>query len=130
MPLHPGVYAKLLGKKIEENKCRVWLINTGWSGGAYGTGKRMSLNYTRKMIEAVLNETIEKGGYENFPIFNFKIPKHVDGVDTTILQPENTWEDKIKYEEQRICLAELFQKNFKKFEAGVEAAIIDAGPKF
>lgn len=130
MPLHPGVYAKLLGEKIEENKCRVWLINTGWSGGAYGTGKRMSLNYTRKMIEAVLNETIEKGGYENFPVFNFKIPKHVDGVDATILQPENTWDDKIKYGEQRIYLAELFQNNFKKFEAGVEAAIIDAGPKF
>lgn len=130
MPLHPGVYAKLLGKKIEENKCKVWLINTGWSGGAYGTGKRMSLNYTRKMIEAVLNETIEKDGYENFPIFNFKVPKHVDGVDVTILQPENTWQDKNKYTEQRIRLAELFQNNFKKFEAGVDAAIFKAGPKF
>lgn len=129
MPLHPGVYAKLLGKKIEENNCKVWLINTGWSGGAYGTGKRMPLNYTRKMIEAVLNETIEKGGYENFSIFNFKVPKHIDGVDASILQPENTWEDKIKYQEQRICLAELFQNNFKKFEPGVDAAIINAGPK-
>jgi phosphoenolpyruvate carboxykinase (ATP) len=130
MPLHPGVYAKLLGKKIEENNCKVWLINTGWTGGAYGTGERMALKNTRKMIEAVLNETIEKGDYENFPIFNFKIPKQVDGVDATILQPENTWHDKNKYAEQRICLAELFKNNFKKFEAGVEAAIIDAGPKF
>lgn len=129
MPLHPGVYAELLGKKIEENNCRVWLINTGWSGGAYGTGKRMSLNYTRKMIEAVLNETIDKGGYENFPIFNFKIPKHIDGVDPSILQPENTWEDKIKYQDQRIALAKLFQNNFKKFETGIDATIINAGPK-
>jgi phosphoenolpyruvate carboxykinase (ATP) len=129
MPLHPGVYAKLLGQKIEGNKCKVWLINTGWSGGAYGTGKRMALNNTRKMIEAVLNETIEKGGYEDFPIFNFKVPKQVEGVDSILLQPENTWQDKNKYATQRICLAELFQNNFKKFESGVAETIINAGPK-
>jgi phosphoenolpyruvate carboxykinase (ATP) len=130
MPLHPGAYAKLLGKKIEENNCSVWLINTGWSGGAYGTGKRMALNNTRKMIEAVLNETIDTGGYEDFPIFNFKVPKHVIGVDSNLLQPENTWQDKNKYAEQRICLAELFQNNFIKFEAGVDSKILEARPKF
>lgn len=129
MPLHPGEYAKLLGAKIEENQCNVWLINTGWSGGAYGTGKRMSLINTRKMIEAVLNNTIDQGGYEDFPVFNFKVPKQVAGVDPSILQPENTWKDQSKYIEERICLATLFQRNFKKFEAGVDKIIINAGPK-
>lgn len=129
MPLHPGDYAKLLGEKIEKNHCKVWLINTGWSGGAYGTGNRMSLSNTRKMIQAVLNDTIDQGGYEDFPVFNFKVPKHVEGVDPNILQPINTWEDKAKYTEERICLANLFQRNFKKFEPGVDTSIINAGPK-
>ena len=128
MPLHPGNYAKLLGAKIEENNCRVWLVNTGWSGGAYGTGKRMSLSNTRKMIEAVLNDTIDQGGYEDFPVFDFKVPKHIEGVDATLLQPENTWKDKAKYEAERICLANLFQRNFKKFELGVDPSIKNAGP--
>ena len=128
MPLHPGDYAKLLGAKIEENHCKVWLVNTGWSGGAYGTGKRMSLSNTRKMIEAVLNDTIDQGGYEDFPVFNFKVPKHIEGVDSNLLQPENTWKDKAKYTTERICLANLFQRNFKKFEPGVDASVIQAGP--
>ncbi|MEY3538957.1 MAG: phosphoenolpyruvate carboxykinase [Bacteroidota bacterium] len=128
MPLHPGDYAKLLGAKIESNHCKVWLINTGWSGGAYGVGKRMALSNTRKMIEAVLNQTIDQGGYDIFPVFNFEVPKQIEGVDASLLQPENTWQDKEKYVAARICLAELFERNFKKFEAGVEASIIAAGP--
>jgi len=129
MPLHPGDYAKLLGEKIESNQCQVWLINTGWSGGAYGIGERMSLPNTRKMIDAVLNNTIDQAGYEDFPVFNFKVPKQIPGVDSTILQPENTWEDKLKYEAARVSLANLFQNNFKKFESGTADAIIAAGPK-
>jgi phosphoenolpyruvate carboxykinase (ATP) len=128
MPLHPGNYAKLLGDKIEENRCNVWLINTGWSGGAYGTGERISLTSTRKMIQAVLNDTIDQGGYQDFSIFNFKVPKQVNGLDPAILQPENTWEDKSKYKEARICLAKLFERNFKKFEPELDATIINAGP--
>jgi phosphoenolpyruvate carboxykinase (ATP) len=130
MPLHPGDYAKLLGEKIESNHCQVWLINTGWSGGAYGIGKRMSLPNTRKMIEAVLNNTIDQGGYEDFPVFNFKVPKQVPEVDSVILQPENTWDNKAEYEKARISLANLFQKNFKKFESGAADVIINAGPKY
>jgi phosphoenolpyruvate carboxykinase (ATP) len=129
MPLHPGDYAKLLGEKIESNQCQVWLINTGWSGGAYGIGERMSLPNTRKMIDAVLNNTIDQAGYEDFPVFNFKVPKQIPGVDSTILQPENTWEDKLNYEAARMSLANLFQNNFKKFESGTADAIIAAGPK-
>ena len=129
MPLHPGVYAKLLGEKIESNQCQVWLINTGWSGGAYGTGERMSLPNTRKMIEAVLDNTIDQAGYEDFPIFNFKVPKQRPGVDSNMLQPENTWDNKSEYEAARISLANLFQNNFKKFESGSADAIIGAGPK-
>ena len=129
MPFHPGVYAKLLGEKIESNQCQVWLINTGWSGGAYGTGERMSLPNTRKMIEAVLDNTIDQAGYEDFPIFNFKVPKQIPGVDSNMLQPENTWDNKSEYEAARISLANLFQNNFKKFESGSADAIIGAGPK-
>ena len=129
MPLHPGVYAKLLGEKIESNQCQVWLINTGWSGGAYGTGERMSLPNTRKMIEAVLDNTIDQAGYEDFPIFNFKVPKQIPGVDSNMLQPENTWDNKSEYEAARISLANLFQNNFKKIESGSADAIIGAGPK-
>ena len=129
MPLHPGVYAKLLGEKIESNQCQVWLINTGWSGGAYGTGERMSLPNTRKMIEAVLDNTIDQAGYEDFPIFNFKVPKQIPGIDSNMLQPENTWDNKSEYEAARISLANLFQNNFKKFESGSADAIIGAGPK-
>jgi phosphoenolpyruvate carboxykinase (ATP) len=81
------------------------------------------------MIEAVLNDTIEQGGYDDFPVFNFQVPKKIAGVDASILQPENTWEDKSKYETERVCLANLFQRNFKKFEPGVDATIMDAGPK-
>jgi phosphoenolpyruvate carboxykinase (ATP) len=130
MPLHPGVYAKLLGEKIESNHCQVWLINTGWSSGAYGVGERMSLPNTRKMIKAVLDNTIDQAGYEDFPVFNFKVPKQIPGVDSTILQPENTWDDKVKYEAARISLANLFQNNFKKFESGTADAIIAAGPNY
>ena len=130
IPLPPGDYAKLLGEKIKENNCQVWLINTGWSGGAYGTGKRMSLPNTRKMIEAVLNNTIDQGGYEDFPVFNFKVPKQVHGVDSKILQPENTWEDKAKYIAERINLANLFQKNFKSFEDSLDISIINSGPSY
>ncbi|NQW78746.1 MAG: phosphoenolpyruvate carboxykinase (ATP) [Chitinophagaceae bacterium] len=130
MPLHPGVYAKLLGEKIELNHCQVWLINTGWSGGAYGRGERMSLPNTRKMIEAVLDNTIDEAGYEDFPVFNFKVPKKIPGVDSNILQPENTWEDKSEYEAARVSLANLFQRNFKKFEDGVDSSIINSGPLY
>ena len=130
IPLPPGDYAKLLGEKIKENNCQVWLINTGWSGGAYGTGKRMSLPNTRKMIEAVLTNTIDQGGYEDFPVFNFKVPKQVHGADSNTLQPENTWEDKTKYIAERIHLANIFQRNFKSFEDSLDISIINSGPSY
>ena len=89
----------------------------------------MSLPNTRKMIEAVLDNTIDQAGYEDFPIFNFKVPKQIPGVDSNMLQPENTWDNKSEYEAARISLANLFQNNFKKFESGSADAIIGAGPK-
>ncbi len=130
MPLHPGDYATLLGAKIKAHQCKVWLVNTGWSGGAYGTGERMSLSNTRKLIASVLNNTIDQGGYEIFPVFNFEVPKLVAGVDPSILQPENTWQDKTKYISERNCLADLFKNNFKQFEPGVDPSVIAAGPRY
>ena len=90
----------------------------------------MSLPNTRKMIEAVLTNTIDQGGYEDFPVFNFKVPKQVHGVDSNILQPENTWEDKAKYIAERISLANLFQRNFKSFEDSLDISIINSGPSY
>lgn len=129
MPLHPGIYASLLGKKMEAANCSVWLVNTGWSGGPYGVGERIAINKTRKIIAAVLNGSIEKEGYEPFPIFNFKVPRHIEGIEASILQPENTWVNKAAYATERACLSNLFNRNFKKFEKAISIDILNAAPK-
>ena len=128
MPLHPGVYAKLLGEKLEKHNCTVWLVNTGWTGGPYGTGERISLKATRKMIHSVLDGSIEKQSFTVFPVFNFQIPAAMEGVDSTILNPKNTWTDKVSFEIHIKKLAVEFIENFKKFETGLSPDIIAAGP--
>jgi phosphoenolpyruvate carboxykinase (ATP) len=128
MPLHPGVYAKLLGEKLEKQHCTVWLINTGWTGGPYGTGERISLKATRTMIQSVLNGAIEKQAFTVFPVFNFQIPSAIEGVDSTLLDPINTWADKSSFEIHIKKLATEFTANFKRFEPGLSPDIIAAGP--
>jgi phosphoenolpyruvate carboxykinase (ATP) len=129
MPLHPGVYAELLGKKIDEQDAKVWLINTGWTGGPYGVGERMKLKYTRRMISAALNG--ELNGVETLadPIFGLTIPADIEGVPAEILAPRNTWTDPVAYDEQATKLAQMFVDNFKQFEDGVSDAIAAAGPQ-
>lgn len=130
MPLHPTVYAKLLGEKIDKHGVSVYLVNTGWSGGAYGVGKRMSIKATRACINAILDGSIKNCEFENFTKFDLAIPKALDGVETRLLNPANTWEDKAKFEESRDKLAQMFVKNFKRYEdvkEGIEFA--KAGPK-
>ena len=115
LPLNPTVYAELLGRKIDQHKVNVYLVNTGWTGGAYGTGSRMSIKNTRACINAILDGSINESEFEILPVFNLKIPKTLKGVDTEVLNPRNTWKDKESYDETKRKLASMYIKNFKKY---------------
>lgn len=115
MTLHPTVYAKLLGEKIEKHKVNVYLVNTGWSGGAYGVGKRMSIKATRACINAILDGSIEKCDFENFELFNLAIPKELAGVSKELLNPINTWLNQEEYKATKEKLASMFVKNFDRY---------------
>ena len=115
LPLNPTVYAELLGRKIDQHKVNVYLVNTGWTGGAYGTGSRMSIKNTRACINAILDGSINESEFEILPVFNLKIPKTLKGVDTEVLNPRNTWKDKESYDETKKKLASMYIKNFKKY---------------
>ncbi|MFL6391819.1 MAG: phosphoenolpyruvate carboxykinase (ATP), partial [Nitrososphaeraceae archaeon] len=127
MPLHAKEYAKMLGNKITEHDAKVYLINTGWSGGPYGVGKRMNLKYTRAMVTAALNSDLEKVQFKHDDIFNFDIPISCPGVPSEILDPSNIWSDKYTYVMSAKRLAALFVKNFQKF-GEVPKEILGAGP--
>ncbi len=129
LPLHPTKYAEMLGKKITAHKVNVWLINTGWTGGPYGTGSRMKLPYTRAMITAALNGELEGVQYEADPIFGLNIPKSVPNVPAEVLNPRNTWTDKAAYDKQANHLAQLFNENFAKYSDFASAEIKAAAPK-
>jgi phosphoenolpyruvate carboxykinase (ATP) len=129
LPLHPGKYAALLGEKIKKHQVNVWLINTGWTGGAYGQGSRIKLQYSRAMIQAVLTGVLRKTTFETDPIFGFQIPLACPGVPTALMKPKNTWENKHAYDQKAMELAKLFIKNFEKYADGLAASIRDAGPK-
>ena len=130
LPLHPTVYADLLGKKIDEHNVNVYLVNTGWSGGPYGVGERMDISDTRACIDGILNGSINDAEFETLPIFNLKIPKALDGIkDNSILNPKNTWEDKEAYDKQLKELAKMFIENFKRYsDSGSEFDFSKAGP--
>jgi len=115
LPLNPTVYAELLGQKIDKHKVNVYLVNTGWTGGAYGVGKRMSIKNTRACINGILDGSIENSEFETLAIFNLAIPKTLNGVDTVVLNPRNTWSDKTEYDETKKKLAGMYIKNFKKY---------------
>lgn len=130
LPLHPTKYAELLGKKLEEHSdVNVWLINTGWSGGAYGTGSRMKLSYTRAMITAAMNGELNNVEYKAHGVFGVLMPTSVPGVPAEILQPRNTWADKEAYDKKANELAQLFVKNFDKYASQANAEILAAAPK-
>jgi phosphoenolpyruvate carboxykinase (ATP) len=129
IPLHPGRYADMLGSKMTENNVNVWLVNTGWSGGAYGTGSRMKLKYTRAMLNAALDGKLDNATFENHPVFGVAMPTEVPGVPTELLNPRNTWADKAEYDTKANYLAGLFNKNFEQFSEGVSKDILDASPK-
>lgn len=130
LPLHPAKYAEMLGKKMKENNVHVWLVNTGWTGGPYGIGKRMKLSYTRAMISAALEGKLSKVAFETMPVFELNIPKECPNVPAEILNPGNTWADKEAYDNAAKNLAQQFINNFKKYASGVNAEILEAAPKF
>ncbi|ALL04271.1 phosphoenolpyruvate carboxykinase [Pedobacter sp. PACM 27299] len=129
LPLHPTKYAELLGEKMKEHNVNVWLVNTGWSGGAYGVGKRMKLSYTRAMISAALKGELENVCYNADPVFGLQIPEACPGVPSEILQPKNTWADQKKYDQKANELSQEFIANFKQFEAFASAEILASFPK-
>jgi phosphoenolpyruvate carboxykinase (ATP) len=128
-PLHPGKYAEMLGKKMQEHNVNVWMVNTGWSGGPYGVGSRMKLSYTRAMISAALNGELDTVAYESHPVFGMMMPASCPNVPTEILNPRNTWSDKEAYDAKAKDLAQQFVKNFEKYASGVNDEILAAAPK-
>ncbi|MEW8028409.1 MAG: phosphoenolpyruvate carboxykinase (ATP) [Candidatus Thiodiazotropha sp.] len=129
MPLHPQRYAELLGKRIDEHKSNVWLINTGWTGGPYGVGSRMQIPHTRAMVNAVLDGKLDDVPMRKDPIFRVEIPTQVPDVPVDVLFPRDTWKDQAAYDAQAMKLAGMFRENFKKFSDQVSQDIKDAAPK-
>ncbi len=128
MPLHPGVYAKLLGEKIARHGARVWLINTGWTGGPYGTGRRIKLAYTRRMVDAALGGELDGVSTATDPVFGLAVPERVTGVPAELLAPRHTWADRAAYDAKARELAAMFRSNFEKYADGVSEEIRAAGP--
>ena len=128
MVWHPARYAELLADKVRKHNARIWLINTGWSGGPYGVGKRMKLSYTRKMVDAIHNGELAGMPTERDAIFGFDVPTQCPGVPSELLQPRATWADPQAYDETAKKLAGLFIENFKAYESGASEAIRSAAP--
>jgi phosphoenolpyruvate carboxykinase (ATP) len=129
LPLAPSRYARMLGDRIVRHEARVWLVNTGWTGGPFGVGRRMKIAYTRAMIRAVLSGRLDKVAYERDPIFNVDVPTSCPDVPAEVLKPRNTWTDGAAYDQQARKLAQMFADNFKTFEASVSADVRAAGPR-
>jgi len=126
---HPTKYAEMLGELLKKHNATVWLVNTGWSGGAYGVGSRMKLSYTRAMVRALLAGKLDKVATTTDPIFGLHLPTAIEGVPAEILNPRNTWKDGAAYDTQAKKLAAMFVENIKKFGTAVSGAILGAGPK-
>lgn len=130
LPLHPTKYAELLGRKLENHpEIKVWLLNTGYTGGSYGTGKRMSLPHTRAIIGSALSGKLNEVAFEKHPIFRIEIPTNCEGVPSEILNPRNTWKNKDAYDSKATELAKSFARNFKKYEEKASEEIKAAAPR-
>lgn len=129
LPLHPSVYSRMLGERIKHHKAVVWLLNTGWSGGPYGIGRRVKIGYTRAMVRAALNGTLADVPVERDPVFGVDVPTICPGVPSEVLKPRNTWSDKAAYDAQAKKLAGMFAENFKEFADLVPAEVREAGPR-
>jgi phosphoenolpyruvate carboxykinase (ATP) len=129
LPLHPQKYADLLAENLAKNHVNVWLINTGWSGGAYGVGSRIKLKYTRAMIKAALEGKLDAVEYQNFPIFNFQVPVNCPDVPQEYMLPIHTWKNPNDYNHQLKDLANRFIHNFDKFRKDCAPSTLAGEPK-
>ncbi|MBT4187137.1 MAG: phosphoenolpyruvate carboxykinase (ATP), partial [Gemmatimonadales bacterium] len=129
LPRHPGVYAKMLGEKLREHGAKVWLVNTGWSGGGYGVGSRMKLAHTRAMVNAAIAGDLEGAEFVTDEVFGLDVPTAVPGVPSEVLSPRSTWTDGEAYDASATKLAEMFKANFEKFADQVGDEVKAAGPK-
>jgi phosphoenolpyruvate carboxykinase (ATP) len=128
MPRHPGEYARMLTDRLATHDATVWLVNTGWTGGPYGTGERMNINHTRAMVRAALAGRLAGAPTRLDPIFRVEVPLAVHDVPSECLDPRSTWADGAAYDRAARRLAAMFAKNFDAYADGVDAAIRDAGP--
>jgi phosphoenolpyruvate carboxykinase (ATP) len=129
LPLHPSVYAGMLGEKLRRHGARVWLINTGWTGGPYGVGQRMKLGHTRQMVSAALAGALDQAPTWTDPIFGLSVPCGVPGVPDGVLRPRDSWKSKADYDAKATQLADMFAANFEKYAGGVTEAVKNAGPR-
>jgi phosphoenolpyruvate carboxykinase (ATP) len=129
LPRHPSVYADLLQDYIKKHKVDVWLVNSGWTGGIYGVGRRMPIKATRTLLTAALNGSLKDADFRTDPYFGFSVPTSVPGVEPHLLNPFKTWQDKAEFDKTARCLVEMFQKNFTKYEGQVAPEIRAAAPE-
>lgn len=129
MPLHPAKYAGMLGGKIKAHSVNCWLVNTGWTGGAYGAGKRLELAYTRALIKAALSGRLDRETYRTDPVFGLAAPVHCPGVPDTLLWPRYNWPDRGAFDKQAGKLAQMFVRNFEKYCGEVLPEVLAASPK-
>ena len=128
LPRHPSVYADLLQKYITEHNVDVWLVNSGWTGGIYGVGRRMPIKATRTLLTAALNGSLKNADFRTDPYFGFSVPTSVPGVEPHLLYPSKTWPNKAEFDKTARALVEMFQKNFTKYEKNVTPEIRAAAP--
>jgi len=129
MTLHPTRYADLLQKKLEKHGSTAYLVNSGWSGGPYGVGERMSIKTTRACIDAIMNGSINDAEFKTDPVFGFEVPVALEGVEGGVLNPRSTWADPKEYEKAEAKLAGMFIENFKKYEGKGSVDYTQFGPK-
>ena len=127
MPRHPSVYAEMLGERIEKSGAKCWLVNTGWSGGVYGTGERIKISYTRAMVRAALDGQLTDVTFNRDPHFGVSVPNSCPGVPEEVLDPRSTWQDKSAYENTANNLRARFEDNFKQFDDHVSEEVKKAG---
>lgn len=129
LPRHPTIYADMLTEKLAEHGARAYLVNTGWSGGPFGIGRRIDLGVTRKIVSAAMSGELEKGDVRQDPLFGLQVPSSLDGVSSKVLWPRDTWEDPSAYDAKAKELASKFAENFSKFEGKVSSEVLAAGPR-
>jgi phosphoenolpyruvate carboxykinase (ATP) len=129
LPLPPSYYAGVLAEKIDEFNPGLWMINTGWTGGPYGTGYRIKIPHTRAMLNAALDGDLDKAEYREDELFGLMVPTAIEGVPTEILTPRETWADKEAFDAQAKRLSGMFRENFKQYAEGMSSGVVDSGPR-